>query len=141
MNRRSFFRLGAGLAGAAAVAPKLLLEPIVVPVDKLAANVAFGPVSAYKTYAEFMRDFGPEPFFQSLIKLCKQFFSAGFWTVTEDYKRGIVNIDASVLDTENLFLFKTGLHYIRPIGVMVNLNGQSALLPYDFMDIEKPRSL
>jgi hypothetical protein len=28
MNRRSFFRLGAGIAGAAAVAPRTLLEPV-----------------------------------------------------------------------------------------------------------------
>lgn len=67
-----------------------------------------------------------------LIKLCNQFFPAGNWTITEVYGKGIINIDSTQLSDEELFFFKKGLFYIRPIGVMVNLNGESALLPYDY---------
>lgn len=132
MNRRSFFRLGAGIVGAAAVAPKVLAgtlpvvaEPVfeLVPVE-VATTLTFAP-SAYAFAGEYS-------FYSSLTKLCIQFFGQHSFYITEDYGQGNVNIEAPTLDDEDLFFFKKSLFYMRPPGVLVNLNGQSALLPYDF---------
>lgn len=143
MNRRSFFRLGAGLAGAAAVAPKVLLEPVAAPVAAELAPVVYSFSNVNAVVSSNAGEFygvGEYNFYGQLLKLCQQFFGndGHSFIISERLQPGIVDIAAPQLSEEDLFFFKKCLFYIRPVGVLVNLNNKSALLPYDFMDIENP---